>query len=707
MQAILSKLRNTSRSNSTVWIAMLVVLTMCLCAATASASGGGGIVVSQVTPLAGFPNGGALASGNAAGTTMAVNVDGNILTSTTYGNSVIMVNGRTGVVTTIGTFGNVGPVIVDGQSNLYVAGLYTNNIAKVPFVNGAYVDGLSSFSNTTPACTGSDTTVCLFSGNLTNAGNGYYFGVVSMAFDSSGNFFWAMTDANTAPNSIWECTVACLATGTPAAKLIWQEPAAATGDWMVGALAVDPWGRVFFTDSDIKNNTSYASNLYELPVSEGLGYGGVATGFAATPTLIENLTPATPGAYDDELDGLAIDPGSGTIYFATQYDGVWAIPNNSPGPILENIYQVSNQGAKTLALDGQSNAYVGTYNNSTSSDGILFISVNNLIAPLTAPGVAAAVPGVTALDSVGDCATGVLTFDFNGANPGDFAAAVSAPVAPAETTCSASKFGVGSVQPLTVTFTPTAGGTRSAGLLVTDVANYGAGAASISGQALLTQTITFAPTSPVTFDVGTITLAATGGDSGNPVTFSLISGPATLNSESGDQLTLTGVGSIVVAANQAGNAAYAAATEVQATIVVTPGVQVITFTSPTTVTFSTTPFTLTATGGGSGAPVNFTVLEGYALQSGTNGQTLTFTDYGSLSIRASQAGDANWLPATAQENITVNPGGQTADPIFTPPGGTFYMPQGVSVTMSDPTPGSVIYYNMNLISSPTTDDIVY
>ncbi|MGO9636955.1 MAG: Ig-like domain repeat protein, partial [Terracidiphilus sp.] len=80
------------------------------------------------------------------------------------------------------------------------------------------------------------------------------------------------------------------------------------------------------------------------------------------------------------------------------------------------------------------------------------------------------------------------------------------------------------------------------------------------------QTINFTqPSSPLVYPVAApITLVATGGASGNPVTFS-VTGPATL---SGNTLTITAVGSVVVTANQAGNSNYSAATPVSYTIVV-------------------------------------------------------------------------------------------------------------------------------------------
>jgi hypothetical protein len=68
--------------------------------------------------------------------------------------------------------------------------------------------------------------------------------------------------------------------------------------------------------------------------------------------------------------------------------------------------------------------------------------------------------------------------------------------------------------------------------------------------------------------MSTITLGITSsGASGHPVTFSIVSGPGSL---SGTTLIFTGVGTVIVAANQAGNANYAAAPQVTQSIEVNP-----------------------------------------------------------------------------------------------------------------------------------------
>jgi CSLREA domain-containing protein len=176
------------------------------------------------------------------------------------------------------------------------------------------------------------------------------------------------------------------------------------------------------------------------------------------------------------------------------------------------------------------------------------------------------------------------------------------------------------------------------------------------------QTITFTPpTSPVTYGVAAVTLNATGGASGNTVTFSVVSGPGTIT---GSTLTVTGTGTIVIAANQAGNANYSTATQVTQSIVVNAASQTITFTPPASpVTYGVAPITLSATGGPSGNAIVFSIVSG----PGTiTGSTLTVTGAGTIVIAANQAGNANYSAATqVTQSIVVNVASQTIN--FTPP----------------------------------------
>jgi hypothetical protein len=78
------------------------------------------------------------------------------------------------------------------------------------------------------------------------------------------------------------------------------------------------------------------------------------------------------------------------------------------------------------------------------------------------------------------------------------------------------------------------------------------------------QSISWSQQGPYTYGQAAVTLTATA-SSGLPVTYTRISGPGTI---SGTTLTITGAGNIVINANQAGNCAYAAASQVQQTITI-------------------------------------------------------------------------------------------------------------------------------------------
>jgi hypothetical protein len=76
--------------------------------------------------------------------------------------------------------------------------------------------------------------------------------------------------------------------------------------------------------------------------------------------------------------------------------------------------------------------------------------------------------------------------------------------------------------------------------------------------ALLAQTIVFSPPASVMLPASPLALSASA-SSGLPVSFSIVSGPATL---AGGQLTITGAGPVVVQATQAGNGEWLAASPV-------------------------------------------------------------------------------------------------------------------------------------------------
>ena len=161
------------------------------------------------------------------------------------------------------------------------------------------------------------------------------------------------------------------------------------------------------------------------------------------------------------------------------------------------------------------------------------------------------------------------------------------------------------------------------------------------------QVITFGALAGKAFGDADFTVSATGGASGQPVTFG-ISGPATI---AGNTVTITGVGDVTVTASQAGNTNYLAAVSVPQTFTVGKAAQTITF-APAATALITDSVTLTATGGASGNAVTFSFVSG---PGSLAGETLTFTGTGTVVVRASQAGNANYnAAADVDASITVS-----------------------------------------------------
>jgi hypothetical protein len=175
------------------------------------------------------------------------------------------------------------------------------------------------------------------------------------------------------------------------------------------------------------------------------------------------------------------------------------------------------------------------------------------------------------------------------------------------------------------------------------------------------QTITFTPPSaPVHFIAGgiTVNLVAAGGASGNAVTFSVDASSTGAGTVSGNVLTVTALGNMVIDANQTGNANYLAAPQAQETIAVLSALptQTINFANPGTQVVGT-PLTLTATAT-SGFAVSFasgTATVCTVAQSGS-AWSATFLTGGTCTITASQPGDNATFAAAppVSQSFTVN-----------------------------------------------------
>jgi hypothetical protein len=158
--------------------------------------------------------------------------------------------------------------------------------------------------------------------------------------------------------------------------------------------------------------------------------------------------------------------------------------------------------------------------------------------------------------------------------------------------------------------------------------------------------------SPESFDV------QAQASSGLAVQFSILSGPAAIN---GNRVTLTGVGRVIVRAQQPGNENYLAAGVVDRSFNVTQATQTVTFEQVPAKVFGDPPVVVKATSSAGLTPVQYTVLSGPGL---LEGDRLTLLGAGMIVVQARQAGDQRYAAAQAQVQVSVSKASQSI--IFPP-----------------------------------------
>jgi Immunoglobulin I-set domain/Immunoglobulin domain/Putative binding domain, N-terminal len=179
-------------------------------------------------------------------------------------------------------------------------------------------------------------------------------------------------------------------------------------------------------------------------------------------------------------------------------------------------------------------------------------------------------------------------------------------------------------------------------------------AATLTVSAASAQTISFSAIPDKAYGDVPFNLSATA-SSGLPVSFAVVSGPATV---SGSTVTLSAAGTVVIRASQAGNTSYAPATPVERSFVVAKAVPVVVWNPPTSLP--------------AGTALGSSVLNASALPAGGTftyspaaGTTLSTVGSQTLSVTyaPATADSANHASATVQRTVTVTQGGSA--PVFT------------------------------------------
>jgi sugar lactone lactonase YvrE len=552
---------------------------------------------------------------------------------------------------------------------------------------------------------------CASSACVTTLGGGF-FAPIGIAVDSAGNVYVA----DYANSAVYEMPPGCTS-----ASCVTPLGGGFAGPWSV---AVDGSANVYI--GDFGNNA-----VKEMPagcasaacvITLGGGFNqptGVAVdgsgnvyvadfGNGAVKQMPAGCTSAgcvtTLGGGFNDPAGVAVG-GANIVYVTDPYlGGVFSVP---PGCASSSCVTPLADGfsyPNGLAVDGSGNVYVAdlasgsgtiealnlatpptltfatTYVNSISSDSPQTVRITNIgNTPLTFPLTGSANPSLS------------TNFTFDGSTTCPLLSGSSS--APDSLAATTSCF-------LAVSFTPLSAGSISGSAVFTDNNLNASGvnqSIHLNGIAQLNpQPISFNDFPAFTYAPGlTIPLAAGGGASGNPVTFSVLSGPGTVN---GNTLTVTGAGTIVVAANQLGNAAYRAAPQAIQAITIHPASQPLSFNVFPAFTYApglTIP--LTAGGGATNNPVTFSVLSGPGT---VNGNTLTVTGAGTIVVAANQLGNANYLAAPqAARPITIHSASQPLSfnvfPAFT------YAP-GLTISLAAGGGGSGNPVTFSVLSGPGT-----
>ncbi len=185
--------------------------------------------------------------------------------------------------------------------------------------------------------------------------------------------------------------------------------------------------------------------------------------------------------------------------------------------------------------------------------------------------------------------------------------------------------------------------------------SYGSNSTATITVAASPQTVSFTSTAPTGATVGGATYSVfASATSGLTPTIIVDSSSSSICSITGSTVKFTAVGTCTLDANQAGNAAYLPASQVQQSFSVGIGSQTITNTNPATAGSVGGTFTPSATAS-SGLPVTITVDSSSSAVCYITGGVVYYLAAGTCLLDYNQPGNANYLPASQiQDSITVS-----------------------------------------------------
>jgi sugar lactone lactonase YvrE len=353
--------------------------------------------------------------------------------------------------------------------------------------------------------------------------------------------------------------------------------------------------------------------------------------------------------------GLVVDGNSNLYIVDTAGNQVIMLPWNGTGYGSFVQVAVGLNLPTGIAIDSQGNIYIAD----TGNNRIVKIDQS------TPPPMTFATTTVGSVSSDGAKATLVENTGNVNLNISDITFPSNFPALSGDTyACTGSQtLAVGNFCRVSVTFNPQVAGSplQNSVVLQGTLSNNSLTQQSIavSGVAIgkTPQTIQFPTPTNTTYGATSVALSATT-SSKLAITYQLISGPATLKN---NILALTGIGTVVVQASQAGNATYQAAASVTVSFAVTPAVLTVKANS-VTATYGSIPssFNYSITG--------FVLNQSSQVVSGSAIVTSTGTSksgVGSYTLKPSQGtlSAPNYTFVFVNGTLTVNPASLTLTPV--------------------------------------------
>ncbi len=383
-----------------------------------------------------------------------------------------------------------------------------------------------------------------------------------------------------------------------------------------------------------ETNGSWGTAI-EVPDTATLNSAGYAEVGAVSCTAAGDC--AAGGYYADDTDNDS--DGDLHAFVVDETDGSWGTAIELPGTATLD----GGEDAQLISLSCASadNCAAGGWYSDINGETQAFVASSAPVgATFVAPALAGGIYGGTTtlsatLMSAGNVVPGEsVSFTLNGASVG-----------------SATTDANGVATLPSVSLAGIAAGSYPAGVAASfagDGSNYqasnGSNVLTVSKVAQAIGISTHAPANATYGDH--FTVAATGGASGNPVTY----GSSGSCSNTGAHYTMTGSGQCTVTYDEAGSTEYSAAPELTETVTGHKADQTITFVTPASHTYGNSDFDPGATSS-SGDAVSYGASGACTIASGK----VHLTGAGSCTVTANQAGDANYN-AAAQVQRTFSVG---------------------------------------------------